>query len=342
MRITPFIASACVASGLLVVVAHARQAPAVAPVTPATIDELADRYGRSDYVGFKQALRRLGNLNELVRRTRNFNYPNYPWLDDHHRQAAFYLELSAAILAREPQNTYVLNDLLPDAANLMYRAKDGTKDDEFQHRWVAAAMAMLEGLVSPSVEPIAQNVRAKVPNDPHAILASAILYDQLSSPMNRATVPAAAMTVAANAYQDAVKFPEVRSEATVRLAWLEHRRKNNAAALALLEGLDDKTADRDLAYFILLFRGHAHDALHETDAAEAAFRAAMARVPSAQSPRVALMMLLAKGPSRAEAEVLAAGIESARPDAFDPWWTYGQGEYRFFDTRIQQLREALK
>ncbi len=70
----------------------------------------------------------------------------------------------------------------------------------------------------------------------------------------------------------------------------------------------------------------------------AAFRAALATWPGAQSARVALMTLLVNRGDREEAAALAEATLTASENEFDPWWTYWLGDFRTYPTLLDNLR----
>ena len=73
-----------------------------------------------------------------------------------------------------------------------------------------------------------------------------------------------------------------------------------------------------------------------------AFRAALTTWPDAQAARVALMTLQLTHGDRQEAATLAEAAETARPDQFDPWWTYWLGDYRVYPAIVAKLRELAQ
>ena len=89
-------------------------------------------------------------------------------------------------------------------------------------------------------------------------------------------------------------------------------------------------------------RGRVLEALEKFDEARAAYQAGRDAVPGAQSPRVALMRLLMRAGDRPAAEALAASIQTASDEAFDPWWLYWLGDYRHYDAIRDRLRERTR
>ena len=83
-------------------------------------------------------------------------------------------------------------------------------------------------------------------------------------------------------------------------------------------------------------------ALGRSDDAAAAFRAALATWPGAQSARVALMTLLVSRGEREEAAALAEAAQTAPDSEFDPWWTYWLGDFRAYPAMLDKLRELAR
>ena len=114
-------------------------------------------------------------------------------------------------------------------------------------------------------------------------------------------------------------------------------------ALARLETFEDKwTTDAVLRYWRWLVRGKALEALGRADEARAAYGEALALVPTAQSPRVALMAMDLTHGNREAADRLAAEIRTAPDPVSDPWWSYPHGDLRFLTSRLAALREMSR
>ena len=109
--------------------------------------------------------------------------------------------------------------------------------------------------------------------------------------------------------------------------------------LTMLEGITTPAPDLELRYFTHLVRGQLLRGSGRLDEAAAAFRAALAAWPGAQSARVALMTLQVGRGSRDEAAALADEIQVAPIDQYDPWWTYWLGDYRLYPAILNRLRE---
>jgi thioredoxin-like negative regulator of GroEL len=94
-----------------------------------------------------------------------------------------------------------------------------------------------------------------------------------------------------------------------------------------------------MRFFRQLFRGQLL-ASRDLNAAAGAFEAALTIWPTAQSARVGLMNTRVRQGDRAAAAALAEIIQTAPPDASDPWTRYWVGDYRFFDTTVRRMMEA--
>jgi hypothetical protein len=136
-----------------------------------------------------------------------------------------------------------------------------------------------------------------------------------------------------------LKHPEVSAEAHLRRAILQFHRANLAESLEELRHAT-KTSDRDIAYVAHIYTGLALDGLNRRKEAIDAFEAALRLVPGAPSAVMALVADLFLADRRAEA---SARLEAAfaKPAPMDPWKRFSLGDYRFWPTYLQQLREAL-
>jgi len=102
-------------------------------------------------------------------------------------------------------------------------------------------------------------------------------------------------------------------------------------------GYDDDARPRQ-RYLAWLFAGRAHEQLAEFAAAAAAYRAALAAEPEAQSAWVGLAYSLERLGERDGAQ---AAIDAAlRPEGArqDPWWSYVLGQ----PERLHELLESLR
>ena len=310
--------------------------PANANASPA-LSVLVDAYGRGDFAAARTAL---GATADRAKVIRDFRAGGNPWPGDPRREAVFALELAeAGLLAHRDDARLASRDLLASYAKLV---RQPFTPDEFERNWLWAEIAMLEGVLQPgATEGVVANALKRFPEEPRFLLARAVAADQRASftptsPTGR-VVTAPAIDVG-GAYDAAIAQPATAAEARLRKAWYLHRLGQNTSALPLLDAAPGRSPEAGLRYLRELFRGHILIALGQDDAAIAAYRLAHAIFPNAQSANVALMNALYTHGDRREAEALSEAIQAAKGDAADPWWSYWQGDYRFYPAVIGRLR----
>jgi tetratricopeptide (TPR) repeat protein len=152
--------------------------------------------------------------------------------------------------------------------------------------------------------------------------------------------PAAQLDDLLARYDDALRHPDVATEAAVRKAWLLHRLLRHDEALALLNAAGDDPSDAAITYYRHLIRGRVLDTLGRLDDAVAAYRQALDLVPDAQSASIGLMTGLLRLGQHDEAEALADRVQASQ-DA-DPWPDYWAGDYRYYPGIIARLREGSR
>lgn len=134
-----------------------------------------------------------------------------------------------------------------------------------------------------------------------------------------------------------------RAEATLRSARLLTRLKRPAEAMATLADFDDAwTSDVTYRYWQRLLRGQALEALDRPDEAVLAYEDALQIAPSAEAPRIALVAVQVKRHRQTEAAAQLAAIEATPDPVVDPWWSYRDGDARFFHARLDALREMSR
>jgi tetratricopeptide (TPR) repeat protein len=108
--------------------------------------------------------------------------------------------------------------------------------------------------------------------------------------------------------------------AAVHMGRIEMLRGRTTEARRLFERAARDSQARTTRYLANLFLGSMDERAGSADAAEGRYRAAIADLPDAQSGRLALAALLARGGDSAAAALTLAS--PSRPWAFDPWWAY--------------------
>ena len=140
---------------------------------------------------------------------------------------------------------------------------------------------------------------------------------------------------------EAAARDDTRVEASVRAGWILFQMGRSQDALNRLE-IVPPGDDRDLAFWLALFRGRALDALGRVADSVAAYRSALALVPTAQSAGIGLALELVRLDRRAEADQRARALRSAGAAGPDPWSFYMNGDDRLVDDWLKQLRAALR
>ena len=317
--------------------------PAIAPAGPATVPTTTTRtppvdvrsigaaYERGEYSVVAAGLLAVTDPARLIR---EFVAAGNPWPGTPRREAAFVLDLAAMGIFshREDARTEALKLL----ASHQLLVRHPLEPDPYERDWIFGGLALLQGAIRPdAAAPFLANALKRFPDEPRFLLADAIFADQ----KNRIDARAGAGLAIAR-YEKALARVEVAAEARIRLAALYLRIGDPSQALSLLDGTDmTRSTDRPLRFFHQLFRGQALVAGKSLDAAAAAYDAALAIWPGAQSARVGLMNTRLRLGDRAAAEGVAEQVQTAPADASDPWWRYWYGDYRFFDAAMARLRE---
>jgi VWFA-related protein len=311
-----------------------------------TLPELTAAFERGAVAQVQDSLRR--HVAPLLL-LKDFEEEGNPWPGSPRLEAAFALVLVEPLVfsTRSADRT---------AAQLFLErywtlVKQPLDPDDFEAEWMYAALTMLQGIIRPAaVEPFIERALAQFPKDPRFLLLRAINSEQRSLPGTRLTVyeapgapPPAIADIVRQHYQEAMAFPSVTAEARIRLAWMLYRSGQHDQALSqLMEAGSAPVPDSELRYLQQLFLGHVLAAKGEHEQSIAAYRAAAAILPGAQSPRVGLMNTLLMRGERAEAEALAEFIQTTRNLSQDPWWSYWQGQYRRHPQALLRLLEMAK
>jgi VWFA-related protein len=308
---------------------------ASARALPPAIEPVVSAYDRGDYAAAATALRKLP---EPVQFIRDFRAIGNPWPANPRREAALVIEIAEAALYRHDVPARAEALALLQGYHQLIRNPLGA--DEFECLWHWAELTAVEGLIRPGLAmPFVTNALKRCPEEPRFKLAQAMVSDQLS-PLGAPNPEQAEKTL--QLYDTALQSERTASEARLRKAYLLHRLGRRAEGLALLDTMRARESDQTLVYLGQLLRGRVHDALDHVDEAANAYRAALQTWPDAQAPRVGLMTLLFRHGDRPGAERMAEAIQSAVAQAFDPWWQYWQGDYRFYPAAIAALREGSR
>lgn len=133
--------------------------------------------------------------------------------------------------------------------------------------------------------------------------------------------------------------PDTAAEVAIRRAFLLHRLGAHARALETLDAAPP-TSDPVVGYWRALIRGRVLSSVGRLDDAAEAFERAAALHPQAQTPAIALSVLLLKVNQRDRAMAWATRARTTTAAGADPWPQYWLGDRRFLAGWIADLRRA--
>ena len=309
---------------------------AAAPETP-VVRTILQAYERGDYAAVEAIAQDPADLENAIRDLRALGnlWPQTP-----HREAVLALDLAAAAFANPHDEA--AQDAGPWLGDEYRWLRSPLGPGAFEHDWLVAELALLEGLRDPEVaRPLQAIVLKRFPGDAQFQLADAILAEQS---WIAAGSPADGLTAVLQKYDDVAassKTPALAFEARLRAAWVLHLASRDADALARLDTIADPGADADARYLRLLFRGRVLLALGRARDAADAGRALVLMRSNAKSAHELLeqAQLSAGDANAAKADTLAA---PAFDDAADPWSGYEQGRYRDFPALLDRLRAGVR
>jgi VWFA-related protein len=319
-------------------VAATPSAPVPAPTTtvrravPPDVVALADLFDRGNAQAFEKGLTESKDLANVIRSLRQ---SDSPWPENRRRSAVFALELGLAGLRSDNR------DARDEAGRLLaeyhVRVREPAGADAFECAWLVTETTALEGLFIPEYAlQFVPRALQRCPSNARLNLGYALVSEQQ---WIQGRITAAQEPEILNRYEQAMKFPETEPEARVRAARFLYGLGQFDRGLAMLDGIKAPPSDLELRYFATLIRGQLLRASGRLDEAAAAYRAALAAWPGAQSAQVALMTLSVIRGGREDAGALAETIQMAPVDQYDPWWTYWLGDYRAYPAVLEKLRE---
>ena len=306
--------------------------PAARRAVPPDVIALADVFDRRDAPAFERALAQSNDLANVIRGVRQ---SDSPWPENRKRTAVFALELGLAGLRSDNRDARDEGGRL--LAEYHVRVREPAGADAFECWWLVTETTALEGLFAPdNALQFIPRALQRCPSNARLTLAYALVSEQQ---WIQGRTTAAQEPEILNRYEQAMKFPETEPEARVRAARFLYGLGQFDRGLVMLDGIKTPPADLELRYFASLVRGQLLRASGRFDDATAAYRAALAAWPGAQSAQVALMTLSLIRGNREEAGALAETIQMAAVDQYDPWWTYWLGDYRAYPAVLEKLRE---
>jgi VWFA-related protein len=329
---------------------RATEATEPAGAAALTLDGYVALFNRGNDALLQSRLRQARNLRDLIR---DYRTAANPWPSQPGLEATFVLEMAAAGFLSRDSGTRQDARMLLEARRDLVRAplsvalERPLDANAFECHWYEVALATLQGSAqSLAVIELAPDMMARCPSNGRLRLAVAIAsdqvwYDRHERPWQGDSAPPGGVATADDVmarYAAAMVFPDVEAEARLRSAWVVYGAADYARALGVIDGRVTPIDDPVVLYFRHLVRAQILRKLDRGEEALADYRRAMDAFPGAQSARVGLLTLSIERGDRAAAEQVAVAIETAPPDAIDPWWVYRQGDYRSFFANLADLR----
>jgi hypothetical protein len=319
------------ALALLVCLAMTPSAAVQTPDVP--VERLAELYARGEFNAVKTAVWKMDDFRTFAR---DVERRTPEWPDKPTRRPLFFLELAAAAYDNGSEGAAAAARRLIDSGCALVRRG---QPSAHERRWHVAAIGLLHrALDSNGAEEHAAHARSRFLDEPTFVLARAIAQDQRTSPL-APPAEGIAFQEAVARYELAAGFGATAAEARARLGYLLYRLARYQEAWRQISDLDTRVTDRQLLYWVRLFQGRVLEAIDKPAEAGRAYRAALGAWPQAQSATVALLALEARQGRHATASRLAETVGTGTAEAWDPWWDYWAGDYRFFAKVISGLRE---
>ena len=232
--------------------------------------------------------------------------------------------------------------------------------DAMVHDWYRATAAWMQHAESHDTDHV-NRARELFPSDPDILFLSGTLHEIYASSESQAAAHSVAMpsgfeldigSVRGELHQAEGFFrralaqaPEM-AEAHLRLGRVLALQGHDVEAIAELQQALTRLGDEELEYDGELFIGAAYESLGRYDEAAAAYEDAASRVPSAQSPLIALSQLARRRGDRGGALAAMARL-FALPmpddgDRRDPWWFYNTAQARNADDLLEGLRAPFR
>ncbi len=147
------------------------------------------------------------------------------------------------------------------------------------------------------------------------------------------------MSAAGGDYQAATQRQPDLYEATVRWGRINTHLGDRSEARRALDEVAASDGPADLRYLAHLFLGDLAEREQQPDRARAAYESALALVPTAQAPMLALSLLCdSAGDSACARQWLSRSVAATRRGRLDPWWGYQRGQAWLGDRRLVAFR----
>jgi tetratricopeptide (TPR) repeat protein len=241
----------------------------------------------------------------------------------------------------------------------------------FRHLWLLSSVALIQGaqniyLASSHEQPFFgvhwRHAQAQFPAEGRFRLAELLTRPEARRMPNRAGTsafsmtngskeqavtllgeldPAARVRQAITDYTKLLDYPAIAPEVRLRRGILLFHRSDFAGGLADLQIAITSSSDPYIVYAGHVFKGFALDSLGQPGEAMAAYESALQVIPYARSAALLLAEgLFTTGHQEEAGELLHTTFSAPAPH--DPWVELSAGDYRFWASDLQQLREAVR
>lgn len=147
------------------------------------------------------------------------------------------------------------------------------------------------------------------------------------------------MSAAGRDYQDAARRQADLHEATLRWGRINRHLGDRRAARRALGQVAASDAPTALKYLARIFLGDLSELEQQPADAVTEYQAALALVPSAQVPMLALSRLCdAAADVPCTSQWLQRSFDATRRNRVDPWWQYQRGQAWMLEGRLSRLR----
>jgi len=337
---------------------------------------LLDRYEGGEREAVVRELAQSSNINEIVQDLQRLGGP---WTQARGDAQIHHRRLVAATFALEVATPYFwpeqVDPLIEWGCRLL---RTDPKGDGGERLWFLTSLAVFtrardDGRLvtragpggalgqmlppAPRLTDHVSHVAQYWPDEPRVRLAEGMLLAvsaDTEPPRDRAWVPTDALSKdsqeglrraraarAIEVFSALLTVPAVRSEASVRMGYLQLTLNDPQAALRSFAAAYDSD-DAFIAYLARFLSGRALERLDKRDDAQGMYRAALRLVPHAQSASDALSANLFLAGKVEEAYAVAEDGLSEHGGPADPWHEFGYGDRRFVPRLMSQLWEATK
>jgi len=326
--------------------------------------EVVARYrgGDADAVAAAIAIPR-GHLESIVKVIFS-NVPGRKWTADELRGSAMlHTDAALRVLELHPKDAELLERHLSLARHMLHASSP--LDDPFVPRWYySASLAFCDRSYVRVAETLLARGRTTVPGEPTILFASAMVAEIVAGGhfiampdgsgigfhSSVANDTARSVQERAALFNDAVRWLGQALErndamlmARLHLGRVETLLGREKDGLVQLERVLRETTDVATAYLAALFSGAAHERLRRPDAAEVAYRQAIARFPVGQAAYVALSELLQRsGKTDESREVLNRLLDGTAGSPREPWWWYLSDPPGVANERLAELRREVR